>query len=142
MRSVVTDGGGKVPAALNVIEGADRVAAFLAGAVRKGWTDEMSVRFDMVNGLPGLLVSGPERAGADQRVRDRRRRDQGDLRREESRQAETPGIVLADYPDERETLSTGRRSLRPCHRPQRLELQHTTRLAGFAVPVTHRQAQA
>jgi RNA polymerase sigma-70 factor, ECF subfamily len=56
---VVTDGGGKVAAALNVIEGADRVAAFLAGAVRKGWTDDLSVRFDMVNGLPGLLVSGP-----------------------------------------------------------------------------------
>jgi RNA polymerase sigma-70 factor, ECF subfamily len=56
---IVTDGGGKVPAALNVIEGADRVAAFLAGVVRKGWTDEMSVRFDMINGLPGLILSGP-----------------------------------------------------------------------------------
>jgi RNA polymerase sigma-70 factor (ECF subfamily) len=56
---VVTDGGGKLPAALNVIEGADRVAAFLAGAVRKGWTDEMTVRFDTVNGLPGLIVNGP-----------------------------------------------------------------------------------
>ena len=56
---VVSDGGGKVPAALNVIEGADRVAAFLAGVVRKGWTDEMSVRFDTINGLPGLIVSGP-----------------------------------------------------------------------------------
>src|SRR5688572_18972466 len=39
---VVTDGGGKVPAALNVIEGADRVATFLAGVVRKGWTDDMT----------------------------------------------------------------------------------------------------
>ena len=56
---IVTDGGGKVAAALNVIEGADRVAAFLAGAVRKGWTDDLSVSFDTVNGLPGLLVSGP-----------------------------------------------------------------------------------
>lgn len=56
---IVADGGGKVAAALNVIEGADRVAAFLAGAVRKGWTDDWSVRFDTVNGLPGLLVSGP-----------------------------------------------------------------------------------
>jgi RNA polymerase sigma-70 factor (ECF subfamily) len=55
---VVTDGGGKVPAALNVIEGADRVAAFLAGVVRKGWTDDMTVRFDTINGLPGLIVSG------------------------------------------------------------------------------------
>jgi RNA polymerase sigma-70 factor (ECF subfamily) len=56
---LVSDGGGKVPAALNVIEGADRVAAFLAGAVRKGWTDELSVRIDTINGLPGLIASGP-----------------------------------------------------------------------------------
>jgi RNA polymerase sigma-70 factor (ECF subfamily) len=56
---VVTDGGGKVPAALNVIEGADRAALFLAGAVRKGWTDDLSMRFDVINGLPGLIVSGP-----------------------------------------------------------------------------------
>jgi RNA polymerase sigma-70 factor, ECF subfamily len=56
---VVTDGGGKVAAALNVIEGADRVAAFLAGVVRKGWTDEMSVHFETINGLPGLMLTGP-----------------------------------------------------------------------------------
>jgi RNA polymerase sigma-70 factor, ECF subfamily len=56
---LVTDGGGKVPAALNVIEGADRVAAFVAGVVRKGFTADMSVRFEMVNGLPGLLIVGP-----------------------------------------------------------------------------------
>jgi RNA polymerase sigma-70 factor (ECF subfamily) len=56
---IVTDGGGKVAAALNVIEGGDRVAAFLAGVVRKGWTDDMTVRFDTINGLPGLIVSGP-----------------------------------------------------------------------------------
>ena len=57
---VVTDGGGKVQAALNVIEGADRVASFLVGVVRKGWTDDMSVRFDTINGLPGLIVSRPD----------------------------------------------------------------------------------
>jgi RNA polymerase sigma-70 factor, ECF subfamily len=56
---IVTDGGGKVQAALNVIKGADRVAAFLAGTVRKGFTDDMSVRFEMVNGLPGLLIVNP-----------------------------------------------------------------------------------
>ena len=55
----VSDGGGKAPAALKVIEGADRVAAFLAGVVRKGWTDEVSMRFDTINGLPGLILSGP-----------------------------------------------------------------------------------
>jgi RNA polymerase sigma-70 factor (ECF subfamily) len=56
---MVSDGGGKVAAALNVIEGAERVAVFLAGAVRKGWTDELTLRFDTINGLPGLVVSGP-----------------------------------------------------------------------------------
>lgn len=56
---IVTDGGGKVAAALNVIEGADRVAAFLAGVVRKGWTDDISVRPQTINGLPGLLLVGP-----------------------------------------------------------------------------------
>jgi RNA polymerase sigma-70 factor (ECF subfamily) len=56
---LVTDGGGKVPAALNVIEGNDRIAAFLAGVVRKGFTDDMSLRFEVVNGLPGLLIVGP-----------------------------------------------------------------------------------
>ena len=54
----VTDGGGKVVAALNVIEGAERVAAFFAGVVRKGWTDDLTVRFDTINGLPGLIVNG------------------------------------------------------------------------------------
>jgi RNA polymerase sigma-70 factor (ECF subfamily) len=56
---LVTDGGGKVPAALNVIEGAEPVATFLAGVVRKGWTDEIKVRFETINGLPGLIVTGP-----------------------------------------------------------------------------------
>jgi RNA polymerase sigma-70 factor (ECF subfamily) len=56
---LVADGGGKVSAALNVIEGADHVAGFLAGVVPKGWTDEMSVRVETINGLPGLIMSGP-----------------------------------------------------------------------------------
>jgi RNA polymerase sigma-70 factor, ECF subfamily len=56
---LVSDGGGKVAAALNVIEGGDRVAAFLAGVVSKGWTDEMSAHLDTINGLPGLIVGGP-----------------------------------------------------------------------------------
>src|SRR5687767_13238281 len=56
---VVTDGGGKVAAALNVIDGAERVAAFLAGVVRKGWTDDLTVRVDTINGLPGFIVIGP-----------------------------------------------------------------------------------
>jgi RNA polymerase sigma-70 factor (ECF subfamily) len=56
----VSDGGGKVAAALNVIEGAERVAAFLAGVVRKGWTDDISIRFDTINDLPGLIMRGPD----------------------------------------------------------------------------------
>lgn len=55
---LVTDGGGKVVAALNVIAGGDRVAAFLVGATRKGWTADMRVHFDTINGLPGLIVTG------------------------------------------------------------------------------------
>jgi RNA polymerase sigma-70 factor (ECF subfamily) len=57
---LVTDGGGKAVAAHHVIEGADSVAAFLSDVVRKGWSEAWSVRFDMVNGLPGLLISGPD----------------------------------------------------------------------------------
>ena len=57
---VVTDGGGKLPAALNVIEGADRAARFLVGAARKGWRDDLTVRFAAINGMPGVIVHGPE----------------------------------------------------------------------------------
>jgi len=48
-----------VAAALNVIEGADRAAAFLSGVVRKGWRPDWSLRFDTINGLPGVIVVGP-----------------------------------------------------------------------------------
>jgi RNA polymerase sigma-70 factor (ECF subfamily) len=61
---VVTDGGGKVRAALNVIDGADRVAAFLVEATRKRadswWRDDFTFRFATVNGLPGVIVEAPE----------------------------------------------------------------------------------
>ena len=56
---VVTDGGGKVQAALNVLEGADRSARFLIGAARKGWREEYSLRFAVINGLPGVIIDGP-----------------------------------------------------------------------------------
>jgi RNA polymerase sigma-70 factor (ECF subfamily) len=36
------------------------VAAFLAGVVRKGWTDDISIRFDTINDLPGLIMRGPD----------------------------------------------------------------------------------
>ncbi|UWZ87016.1 RNA polymerase sigma factor SigJ [Occallatibacter riparius] len=60
---VVTDGGGKVRSALNVIEGADRVANFLVEVTRKRpdawWQDDFRLRMGTVNGLPGLIVDSP-----------------------------------------------------------------------------------
>jgi RNA polymerase sigma-70 factor (ECF subfamily) len=57
---VVTDGGGKAAAALNVLDGADRAARFLVGASRKGWREDFTLRFAAINGLPGIIVDGPE----------------------------------------------------------------------------------
>jgi RNA polymerase sigma-70 factor (ECF subfamily) len=63
---VVTDGGGKVRAALNVVEGADRVARFLVEATRKRpdawWRDDFRMRLAAINGLPGVIVEAPEGA--------------------------------------------------------------------------------
>ena len=57
---VVTDGGGKAAAALNVLDGADRAARFFIGATRKGWREDFTVRFASINGLPGVIVDGPD----------------------------------------------------------------------------------
>jgi RNA polymerase sigma-70 factor (ECF subfamily) len=57
---VMTDGGGKVSAALNVLEGADHAARFLIGVSRKGWRDDFTTRFAIINGLPGMIVDAPE----------------------------------------------------------------------------------
>jgi len=61
---IVTDGGGKVRSALEVIEGADRAARFLVEVTRKRpgawWRDDFTVRFAIVNGLPGVVVDAPE----------------------------------------------------------------------------------
>jgi len=57
---VVTDGGGKAKAALNVLEGVDRAARFLVEVTRKGWRDDFTLRFSSVNGLPGVIVDSPE----------------------------------------------------------------------------------
>jgi RNA polymerase sigma-70 factor, ECF subfamily len=63
---VVTDGGGKVRAAQNVIEGADRVAQFVVNAARphKGqwWREDFRLHFAVINGLPGIVVKAPEGA--------------------------------------------------------------------------------
>src|SRR5262245_44710377 len=61
---VVTDGGGKVRAALNVIDGSDRAARFIVNAARphpgQWWREDFTVRFATVNGLPGVIVDAPE----------------------------------------------------------------------------------
>jgi RNA polymerase sigma-70 factor, ECF subfamily len=57
---VITDGGGKVAAALNVLDGAHRAARFLVGATRKGWRDDFTLRVATINGLPGYIIDAPE----------------------------------------------------------------------------------
>jgi RNA polymerase sigma-70 factor (ECF subfamily) len=57
---IVSDGGGKVPAALTVIEGGERMARFLVGTVRKGLAVGVTTRPVTVNGLPGLIVRGAD----------------------------------------------------------------------------------
>jgi RNA polymerase sigma-70 factor (ECF subfamily) len=55
---VVTDGGGKVAASLNVLDGADRAAKFLIGVTQKGWREDFTLRLATINGLPGVIVDG------------------------------------------------------------------------------------
>jgi RNA polymerase sigma-70 factor, ECF subfamily len=61
---VVTDGGGKVRAAQEEIDGADRVARFLVDATRKRpdawWRADFTLRVATVNGLPGVIVDAPD----------------------------------------------------------------------------------
>ena len=53
------DGGGKVAAALKPILGAERIAKFLAGIVRKHWPADVQFRAARINGLPGLVLLRP-----------------------------------------------------------------------------------
>jgi RNA polymerase sigma-70 factor (ECF subfamily) len=57
---LMTDGGGKVRSALNVIEGADRTARFVVGAVSKGLPEGSIIRTASINGLPGLIIYAPD----------------------------------------------------------------------------------
>jgi len=65
---IVTDGGGKVRAALNVVKGADKAARFLVGAGARHkradawWREDFRPRFGVVNGLPAIIVEGSEGA--------------------------------------------------------------------------------
>lgn len=55
---IVTDGGGKVSAALNVIAGADKVARFLIGvATKEGQPDSIGAQPATINGAAGLIVT-------------------------------------------------------------------------------------
>ena len=56
---LVADGGGKVQAALNVIEGADRISRFIVGVAPRG-LEGTTLRFQSVNGLPGLVGYSPD----------------------------------------------------------------------------------
>jgi RNA polymerase sigma-70 factor (ECF subfamily) len=60
---IVTDGGGKVRAALDVIEGADRAARFLVDVTRpradQWWQADFKPRLATINGLPGIIVDSP-----------------------------------------------------------------------------------
>jgi len=51
-----SDGGGKVTAARKPIHGADRVARFVTGVLRKGAAKAMDVRLMRVNGADGLVA--------------------------------------------------------------------------------------
>ncbi|MFD6326519.1 RNA polymerase sigma-70 factor [Streptomyces sp. NPDC058442] len=57
---LVSDSGGKVSAALRVLETADKVGRFVLGATRKGFQEDLSARFLELNGGPAalLLVGG------------------------------------------------------------------------------------
>jgi|RhiMetdeSRZDD1v2_1073273.scaffolds.fasta_scaffold343785_1 RNA polymerase sigma-70 factor (ECF subfamily) len=61
---IVTDGGGKVRAAREVIDGADRAAQFLVNASRphpgQWWRTDFTLRVATINGLPGVIVDAPE----------------------------------------------------------------------------------
>ncbi len=56
---LVADGGGKVQAALNVINGADRIARFIIGVRTRGLSGT-TLRFGPVNGVPGLIAYSPD----------------------------------------------------------------------------------
>jgi RNA polymerase sigma-70 factor (ECF subfamily) len=63
---IVTDGGGKVRAATEVVDGADRAAQFLVNVTRKRpdawWREDFRPRLAIINGLPGIIVEAPEGA--------------------------------------------------------------------------------
>jgi RNA polymerase sigma-70 factor (ECF subfamily) len=58
---LISDGGGKVKAALNPILGSDNVIAFLLGVQKKvPWPDGTEYRPSIINGLPGFVIVLPD----------------------------------------------------------------------------------
>ncbi len=53
----VSDGGGKVQAAINPIVGSDRVARFVLGIASKLNSHDYTVRAALVNGAPGIVIT-------------------------------------------------------------------------------------
>lgn len=58
--SIITDGGGKVSAALRVVTGATDVAKLVAHVATRVETAPGSIRLSRVNGRPGFVVGDPE----------------------------------------------------------------------------------
>ncbi len=56
----VADGGGKAAAARHVIEGADRTAHVVIAATKGGIVEGTVLHFELVNGLPGIIVYAPD----------------------------------------------------------------------------------
>ncbi len=54
-----SDGGGKVAAALNVIESADHIARFLLGVLEKFPLQDVAYELCAINGEPGLVIRSP-----------------------------------------------------------------------------------
>lgn len=54
--TLVSDGGGRVTAARKPIQGADHIARFLAGLVKKAGPARLTIRPTLVNGQPGFIA--------------------------------------------------------------------------------------
>jgi hypothetical protein len=54
--TLISDGGGKVVAALNPIQGAERVSRFVLGVLSKVSPEEFAIKLVDVNGEPGIVT--------------------------------------------------------------------------------------
>jgi RNA polymerase sigma-70 factor, ECF subfamily len=89
---LLSDGGGKVSAARRPVQGADRVARFLAGLASKSLPD-MRVEFSTLNSLPGLLLFSGSRLDLAAMV--------------EVRDGQVTGVYIVRNPDKLARLAEG-----------------------------------